>query len=81
MRSKFSENVVNFVVQELSAIRKQKNVSHENVAKLTGLHRSTISLIESRKREPTLLTLLRISHALETDLGALITRAEKQSKK
>ena len=81
MRIKKSENIVDFVVLELSEIRKQKSVSHETVAKLAGLHRSTISLIESRKREPTLLTLLKICQALEVDLGGVITRAEKQSKK
>jgi transcriptional regulator with XRE-family HTH domain len=45
--------------------RKAKQISQERLAKLTGLDRTFISLIENGKRSPTLSTILKISSALE----------------
>lgn len=81
MRDKLSEKIIASVVDKLATKRKEEGISHERVAELAGLHRSTISLIEARKREPTLLTLLRISRVLETDLGQLISQSAQEIKK
>jgi transcriptional regulator with XRE-family HTH domain len=41
------------------------------MAKLTGLHRTEISLLERAGREPRLATLLKLAAALDTSLEAL----------
>ena len=40
--------------------RKAKKISQEKLAKLTGLDRTFISLIENGKRSPTFSTILKI---------------------
>ena len=45
--------------------RKAKKISQDKLAKLTGLDRTFISLIENGKRSPTLSTILKISSALD----------------
>jgi transcriptional regulator with XRE-family HTH domain len=47
--------------------RKAKKISQEKLAKLTGLDRTFISLIENGKRSPTFSTILKICSALEID--------------
>jgi transcriptional regulator with XRE-family HTH domain len=78
MQNKLSKKIVDSVIKRLCEIRKERGYSHDTVAKKAGLHRSTISLIETRKREATLLTLIKISHALECDLGTVILKVERE---
>lgn len=81
MRSRLPENIVSSVVKQLAEIRKQRGFSHETVGLRSGLHRSTISLIEARKREATLLTLIKICKAMDCDLGPLVSQAENEHRK
>jgi transcriptional regulator with XRE-family HTH domain len=76
-KDKPPKKIVDSVVSQLLAVRKEKKLSHEKLAQLSKLHRSTISLTESRKMQPTLLTLLKISQALDCDLSRLLAKAEK----
>ena len=62
------------IVAELKKIRKSKGLSHEKIADKAGIHRSTISLIESGKNQATLITCLKIADVLECDLGKIITK-------
>lgn len=78
MDRKQATAVIDRTIGKLISERKKQGLSHETIASMTGLHRSTISLIEARKREATLLTLLRISDALNCDLGKLITSAQNK---
>lgn len=64
MLKKTAEQTVDEVIERLKQARLDQNLSHEKLAEKTKLHRSTISLIESRKRQPTLLTCLKIAEAL-----------------
>ena len=77
MKNKKVEQTVSKLIDELAKIRKEKNLSHEKLAALTGLNRSTISLIENKKRTPTILTCLKIADALEVSLGKLIDKVSK----
>lgn len=77
-KDKSPKKIVDSVVSQLLAARKEKKLSHEKVAQLSKLHRSTISLTESRKMQPTLLTLLKIANALECDLSRMLAKAEKE---
>jgi transcriptional regulator with XRE-family HTH domain len=81
MRNKVSENIVDSVVRQLTEARKEQQLSHETVAKRAGVHRSTISLIESRNTQATLLTFLKVASALDCSLGKIVSQAEKENKK
>lgn len=74
---RFGYDIVDRVVRELIAARKKQKLSHEMIAEKTGLHRTTIGVIEAGKRQPTLLTCLKISHALGVDLGKIISKADQ----
>jgi len=58
--------------------RKSKNCSQEKLAKLTGLDRTFISLIENGKRSPTLSTILKISSALTIRPSELFSTFESR---
>ena len=58
--------------------RKAKNISQEKLAKLTGLDRTAISLIETGKRSPTFSTILKICSALEVEPSRLFSVYEKK---
>ena len=47
------------------------------LAERAGLSRAMISFVEREIRNPSLETLLRITHVLELDLGKIITKANK----
>lgn len=72
MKDKSPKKAVDDIVAALTEKRKLLGYSHQTVADLAGLNRSAISLIEARKREPTLLTLLRITTALKIDFKSLL---------
>jgi transcriptional regulator with XRE-family HTH domain len=80
MQEKLPKKIVASVVNQLYQIRKEKKLSHEKVAQLSELHRSSISLIEAGKTQATLLTLLKICQALECDLSRLLAKAEKENR-
>ncbi len=80
MSDKLQKKIISAVVSQLLAIRKEKGLSHEKVAQLSNLHRSTISLTEAQKMQPTMLTLLKISNALDCNLATLLAKAEKEHK-
>jgi transcriptional regulator with XRE-family HTH domain len=58
--------------------RKAKKISQEKLAKLTGLDRTFISLIENGKRSPTFSTILKICSALKIDPSDLFSIYEKK---
>ncbi len=57
--------------------RQDAGLSHEALSVSAGVDRSTISLIESGKRVPTISTAERIAVALGVRLSELIAEAEK----
>jgi DNA-binding XRE family transcriptional regulator len=60
MSSTKEEKIVFKLIAEIEKCRKKKGLSHDKLAKMAGLHRSTVSLIESKKRIPTILTCLKL---------------------
>ena len=58
--------------------RKAKNISQEKLAKLSGLDRTFISLIENGKRNPTFTTILKICSALDIEPSELFSIYEKK---
>ncbi|MFA6333750.1 MAG: helix-turn-helix transcriptional regulator [Methanoregula sp.] len=58
--------------------RKAKKISQEKLAKLAGLDRTFISLIENGKRSPTFSTILKICSVLEIEPSELFSIYEKK---
>lgn len=52
--------------------RERAGLSQEAMAEKCGVHRTYYSAVERGERNVTVLTLLRISHGLETDVGDLV---------
>lgn len=78
MKDKVAEKAVGRLVDELTAARKEQGLSHERLAQKTGLNRSAISLIESKKRIPTILTCFKLARALDVSLAVLIKKIESE---
>jgi len=72
MNRKKAEKEVDRLIDKIRTIRLEKNISHEKLAEMSGLNRSTISLTESRKSQPTVLTLILIADALDIDLKEIL---------
>jgi transcriptional regulator with XRE-family HTH domain len=66
------------IIEILIERRKAKNLSHEKLAALAGLHRTAISHIENRRRNPTLIVCLRLAAALDCSMAEIIKQAEKR---
>lgn len=77
-----SSRWVNEVCEEVAALlreeRERQGLSMSAVAERAGLSQQMVSYVERGMRIPTLETLLRLSHALETDLDDVIRRAQKK---
>ena len=69
------EEIFGKIIQEE---RKAKEISQEKLARLTGLDRTAISLIETGKRSPTFITILKICSAMEIDPSELFSIYEKK---
>jgi transcriptional regulator with XRE-family HTH domain len=75
------DKITSKLLDHFSEARKQQGLSHEKLANLAGIHRSTISLLESKKIIPTISTCLKISEALGISLGEVLVVLEKNNKK
>ncbi len=53
-------------------VRKQKGISQERLAELTGLHRTYVSSVERGERNISLLNIERLAEALEVKMAALL---------
>ena len=62
----------------LRCLRKEKNLSQQELAYKADLDRTYISLIERGQRTPTIETLFKLSKALELDPSSLIKKLEFQ---
>ncbi|MGA2120931.1 MAG: helix-turn-helix transcriptional regulator [Methanoregula sp.] len=69
------EEIFGKILQEQ---RKAKKISQDKLAKLTGLDRTFISLVENGKRSPTFTTILKICVALEIEPSELFSIYEKK---
>lgn len=58
--------------------RKAKNISQEKLAKLAGLDRTFISLIENGKRSPTFSTILKVCSSLDIAPSELFSIYEQR---
>ncbi len=75
LRDDITSNVIRILREE----REKRGLSMNVVAQRAGLSHSIVSLIERDLRNPTLDTLLRITEAMEIDLGGVISQASKMA--
>jgi transcriptional regulator with XRE-family HTH domain len=57
--------------------RRERDLSQEDLAHESGVHRTYVGGIERGERNPSYTNLLRIAAALELPLSQLIARAER----
>jgi len=57
----------------LRSIRKQKRITQQQLAELCSIEKANLSRIESGITNPTILTLFKMSKALETTLPDFFT--------
>jgi transcriptional regulator with XRE-family HTH domain len=72
--------IVSKIIDEFIKVRKELGISHQTLADHCKLHRSAISLIERKKRVPSLLSIIRIYKALGMPLAQAILNAEDNEK-
>jgi transcriptional regulator with XRE-family HTH domain len=71
-----TQSVREVFAQNLRRIRARRNLSQEELARLTEMHRTEISVLERGRREPRLQTLIKLSAALEVPLGEFFAGIE-----
>lgn len=59
--------------------RKSSHLSQEELAHLSGLDRSYISLLECGHKQPTLLTIFELAKALKTSPSSIIVEVENKT--
>jgi transcriptional regulator with XRE-family HTH domain len=64
--------------EELRRVRKEVGIAQGELATRSGLHRTTISLLEKGKREPKLETIFRLAKGLGRSPGALLDRVARE---
>lgn len=72
--SKDEERYLNNVAKNISRIRKQKGMTQEQLAELTGMDAVSIGYIEQGKRRPTLRTLYKIGIALRVQVSEFVSQ-------
>ena len=70
------ESFVAELVKRLSEERKRQGLSYERLAKKAGVHRTTISLVERGKQNPTLSLCKRLADSLDIKLSDIIAECE-----
>jgi DNA-binding XRE family transcriptional regulator len=81
MKEKEAQKIQDEMVNTLIKRRKELGLSHEKLAGLAGIHRTAISHIENRRRNPTVLICLKLADALGCDFSKIMKAAETQSGK
>lgn len=60
------------LIKALYTTRKARGYSHEAIAKKSGLSRQTLGKIEAGQANPTMLTMFRITAAMEMTLEEFV---------
>ncbi len=64
-------NVLTQFGKNISKLRKSKNLSQEQLAQKSGLHRTHIGMIERAERNITLLNIEKLAKGLEVSIDEL----------
>lgn len=66
------EKKVYDVIEKFKAERLRQGLSHEKLASLARIHRTSVGHIEAHQMSPTLLMCLKISEALKLNLKDIL---------
>jgi transcriptional regulator with XRE-family HTH domain len=72
MDYKQADQILACVMARLQDERESQGLSLRKLGAMTGLHRTSIGLIESGKRSPSLVICLRLADALGLDLADVL---------
>lgn len=72
MDYKEADRILFCVVAILQEEREKQGLSLKKLGKISGVHRTTIGLIESGQRSPSLVLCLRLADALGLDLADVL---------
>lgn len=76
---KDTEKILNSVIDILKRERIARGISHEKLAILAGVHRTSIGHLESKITKPTLFICLKIADALNLKLSDILKEAENKN--
>lgn len=76
-KDELSQSICANVARLLCEERERQNISLNSLAQRAGISRQTISFIETQERNPTLLTLLRITTVLGVPVEDIIGKARR----
>jgi len=77
MASNRPDQVAQHMVTNMIQARKEKGLSVNKLAWMSGVSPSAIAFLENGTHSPTLKTFLRITKALELDMARLFWEAEQ----
>ncbi len=80
MKKDKADRIFANIIQQFRSLRLEQGLSHESLAKKTGITRPAISHIESGKRRPSLLLSLKLALALDKKLSDVVRNAEESEK-
>ena len=63
--------------ERLRELRKKRGITQVMLAEATGIPQNHVSSMERGTKVPNLLTLIRLAHALECKVGALVSVFDK----
>jgi transcriptional regulator with XRE-family HTH domain len=72
MDYKEADRILSRVMATLRKERESQDISLKKLGAMSGLHRTTIGLMESGQRSPTLVSCLRLADALGLDLADVL---------
>ena len=69
--------VKNNIIDQYIAIRKEKGLSQEKIANLTGIARTNIIRIEAKRNMPTIDVLTKLANAVDMELEIRLIEKSK----
>lgn len=76
-----SASVLENVASRLKELRRERRLSLQELAEVSGVSRSLLSEIERGETNPTLATLWNLTQALNVDIAALVGAGQGESKR
>ena len=71
-------NIKKVIYENIKRYRNKNNLSQEDLAELSGLHRTYIGSVERKERNVTLSTLIFIAIALKSSFPDLLRKKEDE---
>jgi len=69
-----SENILGVFGRNVRKIRKERQISQEKLAELSGVHRTYVGMIERAEKNITLCNMEKIAEALSVEIKDLLVK-------